>query len=203
MHFCIAVITDQFPTDDVLGQKLAPYDENAFYSQFEDREEIEEEIDKAQRPLFMWDYWQIGGRYGGQLKLKIDEKDPEYQWRCYIKEPRAGRLYRSKMIETHFNSKDAYGNRLFRNMEEDTYRYLGYDDGYIRVDGCRIRDAIDFENTVIDSFGFIGKDGTVYLREYWDGNDWIEIEDEEYEEKVRSAIQGIEDCYACFVDIHD
>ena len=74
MHYCIAVITDQFPTDETLGQKLAPYDENAFYSQFEDGEEIEEEINKAQRPLFMWDYWQVGGRYGGQLKLKIDKK---------------------------------------------------------------------------------------------------------------------------------
>ena len=199
MHYCIAIITEQFPTDDVLMEKLEPFNEEKFYSQFDDEEEMPKNV---VYPQFMWDWWQVGGRYNGLLKLKIEKDNEEYGWEFYSKEPRAGRLYRSKLFEECFNKVRSDGTRLLLGSEEDFYGYLGYQDGYIRVDGCKIKDVIDFEQTILNhGWGFIGKDGTVYSRSYWNGRNYIV--DEKYEEKVRNAIKNIDDCYVCYVDIHD
>ena len=198
MHYCVAVITEQFPTNEILSEKLKPVNEETFYEKFGDNEEIPKDL----YPPIMWDWWQVGGRYHAMLKLKVDKENKEYEWRYYTKEPRSGRLFRSMLFERYFNPYDREGNRLFRDREEDIYGYCGYDDGYLRVDGCRVRDIIDFEETIINkSWGFIGKDGTAYAREFWNGK--IFFKDEKYEEKVRSAITDIDDCYVCYVDIHD
>ena len=194
MHYCIAIITEQFPTDDVLEKVLAPFNSESLY------ENCKEDEDPAEYPQFTWDWWQVGGRYDGLLKLKIDREDEEYRWDFYAKEPRAGRLYRSKLCENHLNKTDSYGFRYIR--EEDYYHYMGMRAGYIRVDGCKVKDVIDFADTISNhGWGFIGRDGTAYSREHWDGKNFVK--DEQYEEKVKSAIANVEDCYVCYVDIHD
>ena len=197
MHFCVAIITEEFPTDNVLEEKLAPFSEDAFYNQFEDEDEDEEHISKAKEdyPMLLWDWWQVGGRYSGYLKLKADynDLDTEYKW-CFLeKTPRAGRLFRSGLLE-RLNQNSFY-------YEESAFGYLGISDGYIRVDGCKVKDAINFEEIVINhGVAFIGKDGQVFAREWWNGDDWIK--DEQYEEKVKEAIKDVDDCYVCFVDCH-
>ena len=197
MHYCFVVITKEFPTDDVLSEALAPFNEDAFYEKREDNPEEE-------HPVFLWDYWQVGGRYGGKLKLKIDYDDEEYRWMFYAKigEPRAGRLFRSKMCET-LDSLQKQKERMFFTPIEDDYRgYLGSNDGYIRVDGCKVKDVIDFEETVVNNgYGFVGKDGEAFAKETWNGHDFIK--DEHYEEKVREAIKDVQDCYVTYVDCHD
>ena len=197
MHYCIAIITDQFPSDEVIQKMLAPFNEESFFKQFEDVDEIPED----KYPQFTWDWWQIGGRYCGKIKMKIDETDTEYDWGYYSKQPRAGRLYRSQIFEKHFNSLDSDGHVSFRNREEDAYPYFGYREGYIRVDGCKIKDIIDFDDTVTVCWGFIGKDGTAYSRTRWNGKDFIK--DENFERKVMKATADVNDCYLCFVDVHD
>ena len=196
MHYCVVVITKEFPTDDVLSKALAPFDENAFYENREDEDEIPEE----EYPVFLWDWWIVGGRYGGIIKLKIDKDDDEYRWMFYEKEPRAGRLFRSAMCETLDKGKK--GNLVF-HLAEDEYRgYMGSDEGFIRVDGCKVKDVIDFEETVVNhGFCFIGKDGEIFARESWNGKDFIK--DEHYEEKVKEAIKDVKDCYVTYVDCHD
>ena len=190
MHYCIAVITDKFPSDEVLEEKLAPFSEDEFYTKYRYAKEIPEDV----YPPFTWDWWQVGGRYHGLLKLKAEDEDEEYNWKFYAKEPRAGRLYRSKMLETNFND--------WKNREEDVYGYLGLYDSYIRVDGCKIKDVIDFEETILNhGFGFIGKDGQAFSREHWNGHNFIK--DDQYEQKVKDAIKDIDDCYVCYIDIHD
>ena len=198
MHYCFVVITKEFPTDDVLSKALNPFNEEKFYEKFEDVDEIPAE----EYPVFTWDWWQVGGRYGGNLKLKIDFEDEEYRWQFYAKkdETRAGRLFRSKMCETLDSLQK--GRMLFTPIEDDYRGYLGSRDGYIRVDGCKVKDVIDFEETVINhGFGFIGKDGEIYARESWNGHDFIK--DEHYEEKVKEAIKDVQDCYVTYVDCHD
>lgn len=194
MHFSIVVITKEFPTDDVLSKVLDPFDEETFYEKHEG-----ENIKEEDYPIFLMDYWQVGGRYGGNIKLKIDYEDQEYRWQFYAKENqyRAGRLFRSKMCEGLDREK------VYFEATEDVLRaYMGSADGYIRVDGCKVKDVIDFEKTVIDdSYSFIGKDGEAYARTSWNGNDFIK--DEQYEEKVREAIKDVQDCYVTIVDCHD
>lgn len=193
MHSCIAIITKEFPTDDVLDEILEPYNEERFYEEHEGQDIIPEE----DYPKIMYDYWVVGGRYGGALKLKIDEKDEEYKWQFYAKEPRAGRLFRSNFLEMLNRNKP---KSFYR--EEDSYSYIGFCDGFLYVDGCKAKDVIDLEDTLTNhNCALIGKDGTVYARSWWNGNDFVE--DEQYEEKVKEAIKDIDDCYVCYVDIHD
>lgn len=197
MHYSFVVITKDFPTDDVLSEVLQPYNEEAFYEKYEEREG---EIPSNERPVFMWDWWQVGGRYGGRLKLKVDYDDEEYRWKFYAKEPRAGRLFRSNMCEELDAARK--NNTFFTPIEDDYRAYLGSIDGYIRVDGCKVKDVIDFEETVIEhSYGFIGKDGEAYAIELWNGHNFVN--DEHYKEKVKEAIKDVQDCYVTYVDCHD
>jgi len=190
MHACICVITDEFPSQNVIEKKMEPY--------FEYREEDANES----VPPFTWDGWEIGGRYCGRIKLKIDHEDETYNWGFYAKTPRAGRLFRSLFLEScnKVGKMVPIGNELWGFSEERYYSYFGYYDGYLRVDGCRIKDVIDFEKTATSTFGFIGKNGETYAREFWNGEDWVD--DETYEEKVKEAINNVEGCYITFVDIH-
>ena len=197
MHYCFIVITEEFPTNEVIEEKIKPYNEDDFYSQYSGQDEIPED---AVWPTFTWDWWQVGGRYGCLLKLKVDREDEEYGWMFYAKEPRAGRLYRSYMCET---LDKANTSGFVMDWVDDKYRgYLGASDGYIRVDGCKVKDVIDFEETIINhGFGFVGKNGEVYVRKYWSGHKFVE--DEQYEEKVKEAIKDVQDCYVTYIDVHD
>ena len=87
MHACICVIADGFPSQKVIEKKMEPYYE---YREEEANESV---------PLFRWDSWEIGGRYCGRIKLKINHEDERYRWGFYTKDPRAGRLYRSSFLE--------------------------------------------------------------------------------------------------------
>ena len=190
MHACICVITNEFPSQKIIEKKMEPY--------FVYREEDANES----APLIKWDSWEIGGRYCGRIKLKINHEDEKYNWEFYAKAPRAGRLYRSLFLEGCFEAakKVPIGNELWGFSEERYYSYFGYYDGYLRVDGCRIEDVIDFEKTATSTFGFIGKNGEAYVREFWNGKKWVD--DETYEEKVKEAINSVKGCYITFVDIH-
>ena len=193
MHACIMVITKEFPTDDVIYRAMSPFSEDGFYEKYEEEEKIPEDA----WPEFTWDYFAVGGRYGGGLKLKIDMEDEEYRWKFYAKEPRAGRLFRSALCER----MDRTSGReiIFKAFEDDYRKYMGSDDGYIRVDACKVKDTIDFEKTVLDSFGFINQDGKAICREYYRGK----FEDNEnYEEEVKAELHDLEDCYVTIVDTH-
>ncbi len=190
MHHCICVITDEFPSLKVIEEKMEPYNEYDY------------DDEKNERPRILWDGWQIGGRYCGRIKMKVNREDEKYRWGFYSPEPRAGRLYRSMLTEGCIAAGKMVpiGNELWHFREEDYYPYMGYLDGYLRVDGCAIQDVIDFEETATSTWGFIGKDGEVFTRDYWNGEKWVD--DEEYEDKVKAAIADVNDCYITFVDIH-
>lgn len=77
-HFAVAVFTDGTKTVDEL---LAPYMENScavpdkkYMKFYEDEEcDVDPETGKSgywQNPNAKWDWYQVGGRYGGTLRLK-------------------------------------------------------------------------------------------------------------------------------------
>ena len=75
MHFCVAMVTKEFPDDKV----------------------IEKMLEKNNIPH---DYFQVGGRYCAKLKLEVDKDDKHYDWCYYAKDRRSGRLFRSGIMET-------------------------------------------------------------------------------------------------------
>jgi hypothetical protein len=66
------VFTKEFPTETVLEKILAPLNWDYVF----DREYREESYSAP----FTWDYWLLGGRYSGALKLKIEEQSEKYRF---------------------------------------------------------------------------------------------------------------------------
>lgn len=71
-HCCCMVFTKEFPTETVLEKILAPLNWDYVF----DREYRE----KSYSAPFTWDYWLLGGRYSGALKLKIEEQSEKYRF---------------------------------------------------------------------------------------------------------------------------
>lgn len=194
MHFTCMLVTKEFPTDEVIENKLNKYAEEPYYEAMDNAEDV------PVRPLFMYDYYRVGGRAGGELKLKFDYKDnqTEYRWMYFSKEPRAGRLFRCGPLESM--GKAAKQSGYFWH-EEDYYPYMGSRDGYLYVDGAKIADLLEQDNLVDNSYVYVGWDGAEYAREEWTGETWEE--DDQYEEKVKKAMENSQDCYVCMIDMHD
>ena len=191
MHYCLLLITERFPTDAVIKKIMRPYDEDVVYPK------DEEEYDDLELPKITWDYWQVGGRYNGKFKLKFDpdDHDSEYRWMFYVNEPRAGRLFRSYLLEEMKRAK----KQLF--FEEDFFMSMGARDGFIYVDGGKVADMINFETEAEKCFCFIGTDGAAHARRWWSHGKWSE--DEHYDEELKEVIANSKDCYATFIDIHN
>lgn len=164
MHFCIAMITKDFPNIQVIDDQL---------------------IDKD----ISYDWFQYGGRYAGKVKLKVDKDNDEYEWEYYAKEHRNGRLFLCMLMDQYkgFN-------------EEDTFPYLGFRDGYLRVDACRVKDCLNLEEAATESYSFVYPDGII-RRDEWEGDCLIKNND--YEKDVIDALKNINEGYICIVDVHD
>lgn len=185
MHFCCAIFTKEFPTDTVIDNVLAPLYEGNYSS--EDGEML-----VGEPPAFMWDWFQMGGRFAGHLKLKIDQEDPRYNWRYYAREPRAGRLFRSYLLE---KAREKFFS------EEECYSSMGANDGFLYCDGGLARDMIDLDK--LGTFCYISVNGESHAREIWDGEEFHEDPDyaPDLEAEVQRAIAN--DHYICIIDIHD
>lgn len=187
MHYCFHLFSKNLPSMDEIEKILEPYNDEKFFCDDDEKEECE-------FPTFTWDWFQIGGRYHGGLKLKVDMKDELYRWQFYQNEPREGRLFYSMLLR-----------RLRENLpqwmkaEEDYFGYLGFAEGYLRVDGAKISDLMNVED--LGCFGFIDIDGKAYARESWNGEDFIK--NEKFDEQYEKALKDRTDCFLTVLDIHD
>lgn len=186
MHYCCVIISREFPTDNVLEKILKPYNEEDFYSKTEN----------ATYPVIMWDYWQVGGRYNGQLKMTI-EKDND-QWKYYQKNARSESLFRSYLLDNMREYAKGSG-KAFVYREEDFYYSIGYRDCFLYVDGAKISDVSNIED--VGCYYFIDADGNAFTRSYFNGHDCIDCPD--FDKELKAAIQKSKDCYICIVDLHD
>lgn len=71
MHYCVHLLTKELPTENQIAEILQPYNGVEFW------ENIPEDMpyEEVEHLPFTWDWYQIGGRYKAQLKLKVDEND--------------------------------------------------------------------------------------------------------------------------------
>jgi len=157
--------------------------------------EFEEDELIGQYPTFTYDYYTVGGRYGGGLKLKVDENDEIYRWGFYAKEPRNGRLFLSKILsvmEEDIKPK-------FRFKEENYFSYMGIYDGFIYVDGAWAKDILNYHE--LQPYICIDLDGKAIARQSWDGENFIE--DEAYEEKYKAILERNQESFVTVLAIHD
>ncbi len=68
MHCCLLLITREMPSENRISEILKLYDEENL--------ECDETGEIISFPIFTYDWWEIGGRYSGKLKLKIDDCYP-------------------------------------------------------------------------------------------------------------------------------
>lgn len=189
MHYCIHLLTEKLPSKEDIEKIMRPFNDYEAFK-YDDTGEL---IEIAP---FMWDYWVIGGRYAGRLKLKVHyEAEDEYRWMFYEYEnPRTGRLFHSTLLEEIRKRFKHY-----RNNEEDWFSYLG-DGTFIRVDGAKIAHLV---NNLEDlgCYGFVDVDGTAYSRKQWTGHDWIDNPDfdSQYQEALKKNTEG----FLTVLDIHD
>lgn len=188
MHYCTLLITKEFPTDEVISNIMRPYDE-----------ELVEYDDNGNRiggrPVFLWDWYQIGGRYNGSLKLKIDRTDKKYDWGYYSREGRNKRLFHSYLLT---KMKD-FAKSSFLFTEEDYYGSMGSRDDFLYVDGGKISDLLNFDE--VECYICIDKEGNAIARETWDGSSFVT--DEKFDEKLAEIKKQSPDCFATILDIHD
>ena len=195
MHYCLHLLTKKLPTEKDIEKIMAPYNDETVYRENDDENT---EIDY---PEFTWDWYQIGGRYKAKLKLKADLNDEDfensrlYRWCYYEPHERNGRLFWSSLLST---LKENFTESWMYN-EEEWFPCLGIYDGFIRVDGARLKDVINTDK--LDCYIFILPDGTAVAREHYDGDKFIECKD--FDQKYKKALADNMDGFITILDIHD
>lgn len=189
MHYCCMVFTKEFPSQAVLEKVLKPFNSEEVYGQPEEN---------IVYPAFTWDWWQVGGRYEGKLKLKVEESDEKYRWNYYENNPRNGRLFRSALLdEMKKGAKAAAPYLLFH--EEDWFGTMGLRDGFIRVDGALCSDIINLYEE--SCYCAVECNGEAFSRASWDGHNWNQNDD--FDNQLKKIKDECSDCYVCIVDLHD
>ena len=185
MHYPVYIFTKEFPTDEIIEKALAPYKDRAAYG----------------NPDISWDYYRIGGRYGGFLKIECKKDDDYYKWMCFTLENKAGRLFRSGFLE--------YCNKEFEKSipgydEVYMFLYCGYRDGYIYADGARIADLINQEEVLGKGYSFIDtSNGEASSREYICAHHGTYVKNQEYSAELKAAMERNKDGYLTVMDLHD
>lgn len=185
MHECTLLITKELPNEDMIEKMLANFYEEDFYDRQEETAEP--------YPAFLYDYYQIGGRYAGMIKLNTSQKNSEYIWEYYSKNPRNNRLFISSILE----KLNKYGTCW--EWEEDWYKYMGMRDGYLYVDGAKIKDIINLD--AIRGYNLVFPTGEACTRTWWNGNTFID--NPLYDETVKTAFETYQDCFLTILDIHN
>ena len=192
MHYCVHLLTKELPSENKIAAIMKPYNSELIYGSDEEDKQID-------YPVFTWDYYQIGGRYKAELKLKVDEEGSAnreyYNWGYYDRQDRNGRLFLSSLLSTlkeNITPKWMY-------HEEDWFMNMGFGDGYILVDGAKQRDVLNINK--LGCYICILPDGSAIARDSWNGKDIIK--DEKFDEKYKQAITDNMDGFITVLDIHD
>ena len=184
MHYCIHLITKTLPNEDEIQDIMLPFNKDEFYDGDSENKEY---------PEFLYDFYLIGGRYCGRLKLAMRNNDKIYNWEYYsFKEPREGRLFHCTLL------KDIREHFPPYKREEDFYSYLG-DGTFINVDGAKISDILNINE--LTCYGFITPDKKAYVREHWDGNNFID--NPNFDTEYKKVLSDYGDCFLTVLDIHD
>lgn len=171
MHFKGYIITKEIPTEEKLEKILEPY----YY-----------ENDKES--LISWDWWQIGGRFGGKIKIKFDPNTNEDNWYCF--HDRNHKYFICSML-------DKIKENLKFYEELDILQYMGLSEHTLYVDGGYYNDMIDFDIT--DCYMVIDDEEKLYLAESWNGTDFKQ--NDEYEKQLKQI--DLKDKFITIIDFHE
>ena len=179
---------DSKKTDEVIEKVLAPFNDEKFYGKPEG---------ERVRPAFTWDWYSLGGRYGGLIKLRVDMYDEKYEWRYIGREPRNGRLFRSALLDTinnRYNSR--WDAAYYENYHLD---YMGFRDAFLYVDAALADDIQNISD--MSCYCFVDQNGNAFARDYFNEEGFVTNED--FDTQLSNAKENSSGCYICVVDLHD
>lgn len=172
MHYKGHIITKKIPKKDEISKILEKY---------------REDLGKDQE--FAWDWYEIGGRYGGKLKINFNPDDNEDDW--YSFRDRNNKYFISQALNELKEQIKPYYDEL------DWLKYMGLRENILYVDGAYYKDMIDFDLT--DCFMVIDEEENLYVRQQWKNQEWIE--DKEFDKKVNKI--NLKDKFITIIDFHD
>lgn len=187
MHYLALLLTETLPTKQQIERALDPYD---WDKNFDEEGEL-----IGEHPIFTFDYFQIGGRYCGYLKLKMDKSNQEYNWNFYERNPRNNRLFISSLLNQLKENIDP----PFMYSEEKYFPCMGSRDGFLYVDGAKAKDIINYDE--LESYICILPDGSAIAKETWDGKHFVE--DKDYHKKLKKALKDNSEGFVTVLDLHD
>lgn len=192
MHFCLLFISKELPTDDYIFEKLSRFSEykNQIYDE-------NEKIDIKKYP-FTFDALIVGGRYGGMLKYKTEEEDYMFYGKPLNKVKIRSNLFDN--LQDYYNEPFAL-DVISRKIDEVAFiDYLGFREGFIYCDGCRISQILNKEE--IDGYClYDAVTDSAYSRESWDGENYIE--NKSFENVIKEALELHKEDYLTIIDLHD
>lgn len=193
MHYCVLLFTKELPSEEKIAEIMHPY--------YEGNAEYDEETEKRLNPypVFEWDWYQIGGRYKGSLKLSVERDKEYYNFGYYSREDRNKRLFYSSLLSDMKEFAEMGNAPSWKYSEEDYFNSMGYRDGYLYVDGARVDDIINFEEQ--NCYICIDVDGNAIARETWNGKEFIK--DEQFDEKLAEIKRNSKGIFLTVLDIHD
>lgn len=171
MHFKGHIITNKIPTDDEILKKVKKYRESA-----------------RGNKKFEWDWYEIGGRYGGRIKINFDPEQNEDNW--YLFHDRNYKYFISNILKETKDKVEHY-------EELDYLQYMGLNNKILFVDGGYFNDMIEFDIT--DCYLVIDDNNELYVREFWNGNDWVE--NKEFDNEVANI--DLNDKFITVIDFHN
>lgn len=170
MHCKGYIITKKLPAKSDLSKTLDKYRENGKNKKFE------------------WDWYEIGGRYSGKIKINFNPSENEDNW--YSSKNRNNKYFISQAIEEIKEQVEYY-------EELDWLPYMGIRENILYVDGAYFKDTINFDIT--DCYLVIDDKKKLYVREYWNGSKWIK--ENEFDNKVKNI--NLQDKFILTIDFHD
>ena len=193
MHYCVLLFTKELPSEEKIAEIMHPY--------YEGNAEYDEETEKRLNPypVFEWDWYQIGGRYKGSLKLSVERDKEYYNFGYYSREDRNKRLFYSSLLSDMKEFAEMGNAPSWKYSEEDYLNSLGYRDRYLYVDGARVDDIINFAEQ--NCYICIDVDGNAIARETWNGKEFIK--DEQFDEKLAEIKRNSKGIFLTVLDIHD
>jgi hypothetical protein len=188
MHYKIGLITEFKPSENEIAKIMEPYNY--------------EKSGHRKKP-FTWDYWVIGGSYGGILHHVIDAKNKTvfggqamYAFDSILDNITVGLI--NSIQKSNYNR--AHGVPYISPY--DVCQLIMDDDGeFIRCDGAYIKTIGNLDKLTV--YGLIDINGDAIVKERWNRKDWDDTEG--YAERCKEILAEAKEKnqYLTILDIHD
>lgn len=159
MKYCTWLITEKLPTEEEIT--------NIFSSLIKDKSAFEDYFTDISR------IYKIGGVFNSLLKLKVDKSDSFYDWENPKIKERNGKMFHNRslsIVKEVVASEESY-------QEENYYEAIGYNQGFLCVDGAKIKDILNLNEAQQHCELCIDVDKNVIARKGWNNVEWLINED--------------------------